>query len=80
MAAKLEDQGFTVLATAKNSEKLDELRLLGDMGGFGLNMFVIGLGTFLFSKHEAAGRDLVKLGTVLGVVGYGFTYALAETK
>lgn len=72
----LEDQGFSVLASAKSGEKLDEIRLLGDMGAFGLNMFVIGLGTFLFSRHDDAGRDLVKLGTILGVVGYGFTYAL----
>lgn len=53
--------------------------LLSDVGAFGLNMSVIGVGMLALSSHHEAGADLVKLGAVLMGAGYGvYTLATGE--
>ncbi len=73
MAESLEDIGFRVLAKAKSppTKTSDDTVLLGDVGAFGLNTFVIGLGARVLSSHTEAGRDIMKLGALLTVVGFG---------
>lgn len=71
-----EDEGFQAIAAkAKTSAPAkaskEERQLLSDLGAFGLNAFVVGLGARVLSRHHDAGRDIMKLGAVLAVAGFG---------
>ena len=70
--SSLEDLGFSAMQkkTAPKSD-VDEARLLGDLGAFGLNTFVVGLGAVVLSRHREAGVDIMKLGALLAVAGFG---------
>lgn len=66
----LEDAGFQAL-TKKGAKDADESKILDNVGAFGVNMTVVGLGTMLLSRHAEAGRDIAKLGAIFAVGGYG---------
>jgi len=68
--SSLEDAGFQAL-TKKGAEDADESKILDNVGAFGANMTVVGLGTMLLSRHAEAGRDIAKLGAILAAGGYG---------
>ena len=53
------------------SKKRDETQILADMGLFGVHMAVIGLGVEVLGDDKRVGRNLMKLGALIGVAGYG---------
>jgi hypothetical protein len=65
---EVEKKGLELLASKPVKSDKD---VLGDVGLFGVQMAVIGLGVEVFSKPSGVGAGLMKLGALLGVVGYG---------
>lgn len=59
------------ILSAKAPAKRDDLQILAQMGLFGVHMAVIGLGVEVFEDEKRLGRNLMKLGALLGVAGYG---------
>jgi hypothetical protein len=73
VSASLEDRGFDLFVKASKppAKTSNDSVLLGDVGAFGFNTFVVGLGTRVLSSHTQAGVDIMKLGGLLTVVGFG---------
>lgn len=66
---EVEKKGLQLLSSKPTRSEKD---VLGDVGLFGVQMAVIGLGVeTLASRPGDVGKSLMKLGALLGVVGYG---------
>lgn len=66
----MSDLDLSAKAPARTTKR-DDLQLLGQMGLFGVHMAVIGLGVEVLEDEKRIGRNLMKLGALLGVAGYG---------
>lgn len=53
-------------------KKVTEKEIMGEVGAFGAVMAVIGLGVEVLHKRPGpVGKDLMRLGVLVGAVGYG---------